>query len=643
MRSKGMHHIELIPLTLAVNFRSSISIVEWNNTHFGKLFPPFNDMATGAVSYSPSVSQQCDARESADDISILGLVNASKDTEAQHIIDLIHQTRLNHPSDKIAILVRSRPHLTAIIPALKKACIPYRAIDIDPLASRQSIQDVLSLTCALLHPADRISWLSVLRAPWCGLSLADLWVVAGDNPYAAIFTQLESVPIREKLSDDGRMRIEKIFPILKAKIAERERTPLRAWVENTWLLLGGPASLLNHTDIEDVNAFFALLDEFTEKHQLLNLDKLKERIETLYASTQHDDAMVQIMTIHTAKGLEFDTVILPQLERKNPGDDKPLLLWMEQPLSNDQIALLLAPIHATGTEKDTLYEYIHRQQKIKSDYEMDRLFYVAATRAKKRLHLFFTLAQNDTNEFRIESGSFLGKIWPQIEKQQHSILSICKSDAEDTLSAASRPIKRVKSAWVNPIRELTARSARHEKSSGFQLADPTPRLIGTATHRILQIISEAGIVWWTKQNAHEKNRYLNAMLKQLNIGTEKIELASKAVLKAIENTLADERGTWILHAHHDAKSEFAITTMIDNQLENLVIDRTFIAENNIRWIIDYKTADLSHQNLEEFLLKEQKKYAEKMQKYSQAFSKHHDGAIRLGLYFPAIPAWREWD
>ena len=83
--------------------------------------------------------------------------------------------------------------------------------------------------------------------------------------------------------------------------------------------------------------------------------------------------------------------------------------------------------------------------------------------------------------------------------------------------------------------------------------------------------------------------------------------------------------------------------MIDNQLENLVIDRTFIAENNIRWIIDYKTADLSHQNLEEFLLKEQKKYAEKMQKYSQAFSKHHDGAIRLGLYFPAIPAWREWD
>ncbi len=75
---------------------------------------------------------------------------------------------------KIAVLVRSRNLLGDIVAELKdeaKGAIPFRAVDIEPLGERQEVLDLFALTRALLHPADRVAWLAVLHAPWCGLGL----------------------------------------------------------------------------------------------------------------------------------------------------------------------------------------------------------------------------------------------------------------------------------------------------------------------------------------------------------------------------------------------------------------------------------------------------------------------------------------
>jgi ATP-dependent exoDNAse (exonuclease V) beta subunit len=74
-------------------------------------------------------------------------------------------------------LVRARPHLEPLLPALRAAGIPVAAVELDALGERVAVQDLVSLTHALVQPADRLAWLAVLRAPWCGLLLPDLFAI----------------------------------------------------------------------------------------------------------------------------------------------------------------------------------------------------------------------------------------------------------------------------------------------------------------------------------------------------------------------------------------------------------------------------------------------------------------------------------
>jgi len=389
-RKKGIAHLKLEPITLSVNFRSTNTIVDWVNTHFQQALPSFDDIATGAVSYSASTANQKDPN-TASLVALHPTINRET-AQAESIIKLIAETKAAHPSESLAILVRSRTHLEYIIPALKKANLAYRAIDIDPLNTRAVIQDLIALTRALLHSADRISWLAMLRAPWCGLSLSDLLQLTDKKPHPALWEQLQNTDITKQLSLDGQERVARILPILRTKMTERRRYSLRLWIESTWLLLGGPACLQQASDLEDANAFFQLLDTLDEGGDLPDLNRLNDHVSRLYAAPNNQaDNTLQIMTIHNAKGLEFDTVILPHLERKSPSDDKQLLLWMERAREEVANTLILAPIHATGDESDSIYNYVKRQHAVKTDYETGRLLYVAATRAKQRLHLFFSV------------------------------------------------------------------------------------------------------------------------------------------------------------------------------------------------------------------------------------------------------------
>jgi ATP-dependent helicase/nuclease subunit A len=360
---------------------------------------------------------------------------------------------------------------------------------------------------------------------------------------------------------------------------------------------------------------------------------------------------LQIMTVHAAKGLEFDTVIIPYLEKKMPSDDKVILQWLEQPLNDETMGLLLAPIHATGSDSNTIYDYIEKCKKTKSHHEMARLFYVATTRAKKRLHLVYTHPQqksNDDHEYTISSNTFLEAIHPFIKNNTNVIgnraLETPKEESTQSpnttelMQAHTKLLHRIKIDWVNPYSEATFIKAITTAKT-LQHIDQNPRWIGLITHRIFQHIANLKVTWW--HNMPDKLSYICYQLQKHGATPTTLAQNAEFILNGIERALQDTRMQWIITTEHEAHAEFALSALIARKFKNLVIDRTFIDRDNVRWIIDYKTATLNSADLEYFLQHEQQKYLQKMRQYAIAIKQLDNRPIRLGLYFPFVPAWLE--
>ena len=381
-RREGLGTVALEPLELTSNFRSQAGVVDWVNRAFAGVFPAREDPSRGAVRYSPAAAVKPASADPAVQLHLLE--ERDDDAEARQVAELA-RTALSASADATAaILVRSRSHLSAILPALRSAGLRYQSQDIDPLSRRPVARDLVALTKALLHPADDLSWLAVLRAPWSGLTLADLHALCAGRGIRTSPECLSDPALLERLSPDGRERAGRTGAVLADAAFRRGRVGLRRLVEGCWLALGGPA-VLDATGEEDAGMVFTLLESLEAGGDLPVLDAFDDALAALFAAPDAGaDGRLQIMTIHKAKGLEFNTVILPGLGRRSRSAEAPLLRWLE----HDECGLLLAPIAPRdGGSRDPIYDAIGRLEKEQGDFELGRLLYVAATRARRQLHL----------------------------------------------------------------------------------------------------------------------------------------------------------------------------------------------------------------------------------------------------------------
>lgn len=282
IRDRGSFgQIPLEFLRLSVNFRSQQGIVDWINQHFPHILTSKDEMSLGAVSYAPSVAFHTPA--SSDAVILYPSLQRDDWAEAEQIVAIVQQTKIAHPAGITAIVVRSRAHLVEIIIQLKQAGLCFQAVEIERLSHRPVIQDLLALTRALLHYGDRIAWLALLRAPWCGLTLQDLHTLAGGDFQRTIIDLLRK-PLRlAQLREDAQQRLARVLPIIEGAISQQTKRSLRRNIESTWIALGGPACITADTDLDDAEVYFQLLDELTKTGQLPDIQILDEHVAQLYA------------------------------------------------------------------------------------------------------------------------------------------------------------------------------------------------------------------------------------------------------------------------------------------------------------------------------------------------------------------------
>ncbi|SFD95923.1 exodeoxyribonuclease V subunit beta [Nitrosomonas sp. Nm166] len=688
-RNVGIGNLVLQPIILRANFRSQQRIIDWVNDTFSQILPTCEDIATGAVAYAPSIGIH--PALTGDAVKIHPFFEKDHAAEARQVVEIIMQTRRDDPTATIAILVRNRNHLSEIVKRIRAAGLCFRAIDIELLHHKPVVQDLLALTRVLVNPADRLAWFALLRAPWCGLLLKDIAALAGieqkENDCGAI---TQETTVWELMCDESRwhaisadaiVRIRRLREVLKLCMNHRQRQSLRITVEAVWQVVGGPGCINPMagdkdqiiSSLDDARIYLDYLENREEAGNIQDLAAFERGLSELYASPdlQADDTL-QIMTIHKAKGLEFDTVIVPGLGRVSRKNDKQLLKWIEQPHNkamngeNAPIAdLLLAPIQETGTGADSIYRWLDKLEHDKEQFEADRLLYVAATRAKKFLHLMGNVNLiPDTDGKLIPqkplTGSLLSRLWSRVQSiyrdaaEQNNAAGNCQSE-DQSYEITIRNIKnqniyRLRTEWVLPAAPQSVTWQERQSNPHlreeieFSWASEMARHVGNVAHRWLQQIAEDEMRDWSParlqgmRNQFRQNLFADGM----SGNNKEMEYAVERVILTLTNALNDKRGQWILGPQRLAQNELKISGIIDNTPVSWVIDRTFCDSNGDRWIVDYKVSSHEGSDIQGFLDREQMRYHHQLNCYAKLMQQIDSRPVRLGIYFPLICGWREW-
>ena len=713
MRDRCLGEIPLVPLRLTSNFRSQAALVDDFNQTFQLLFPTIEEVrqthnvtdvpfvaATPVRPKTESLSIQWHAAvPGEEELDSPPTGDAKRDHELQQARDIRgtveHWLSAPLPEGRtkpwrIAILARNRSHLAPIVAELKRSNVPYRAVDIDPLADRPEVLDAFALTRAILHPADRAAWLAVLHAPWCGLGLADMLALTGEGPGSDSCATIASLVASryDLLSLEGQQLLDRAWPILTTAVDTLGRDPIATHIERTWRSLGGDAAL-TPTEQTNVLRFLNVLREVQAESTFIDLAVLKSRLQKLYAEPASGEIAVELLTIHKAKGLEWDVVLVPGLERRSGNSTADLLNWLE--IDNapaDASPVILAPIWSKGSDSDKLNQWLNKAKEARENAERKRLFYVLCTRAREELHLFAATARKQDGSFAAPvHGSLLKAVWPAaagafddlpiptssgfVSALQQSLQDAAGMDddyAPLALAASAapfpppqihrlpldfNPLARFEEVAANRLPYIPASALKRSPSFDRPEGSFAVRAFGNVVHRYLQVLSDRLLTTTIDDLQIELPTWeprLLASLRGEGLSPALCQREASRALAALTRALADPVGAWILSPQPSAATERSLT-YASPAAPTLRVDRTFlaaadplIAGNTHLWIVDFKTTEQGSRSDDAFEASERAKYTAQLESYAVATRSltGTETSLVLALYYPLIPRLIHW-
>ena len=640
---------------------------------------------------------------------------AALEKQTAEIVDLIrsHLQRMENARAagekyRIAVLGRTRSALMPIAGALREAGIPFRAVELERLQDRPEVVDALALVRALFNPEDRVAWLSILRAPWCGLSLADLHTLtSGDD------AELKSRPIpdllaerKSLLSEDGRISVERVLRAVEFSQRLHSTQPgasLGTRMEQVWLRLGG-AHCVDAAARANLDLLWRCLDGFPQgEPDVLGtaLDAALAALCALPDPTAGADCGVQMMTMHGAKGLEFEVVIVPELQAGSGRDKHEMLAWLERGLppeaseAGEITEFLVAPFPPKGAERGSAKAWVDRVQHEREQQEMRRIFYVAATRARDELHLFarpeFKSASDGSLELCPPRECLLKTAWPALREEivrsfkawniaastqsleAHTLESLAAS--ADNVIAISHPVdasapnptrvRRLPPSYRPPCGEMRfptgaatiGACSLYERHEGGLIS----RAFGNAVHGLFQRFAELRA---TQTNDAAQAALASfapriaARLRASGIHAGEAGRIAAQALEIVRRAADDPQAQWILGPHADSANEARWTGIVSGKLRTVRVDRMFRAgptphstdSENTWWIIDYKTAECKSADKDgperEAELSELRRiFAPQIEAYAKVLRNLHgvEVPVRGGIYYPRMLLLDWWE
>ena len=639
----GLNNRKLIPLRLEQNFRSSPDLVNWVNSAFVHIFGPHTDPELGAVAFAESIPYQSMPGEIRFKLLENPHTKIAPDRmvlEAMEVADDIHDLLQRVDKDEtIVLLATTRSYLDLFLEHLRRKGINYQGVEIQKLSQVPLIQDLFALTAVVLDRMDKIHWYSLLLSPLVGLTLDELESINSTlTDEEDLLTQLGQMAFDPPTSN----RVKRLLNALESAYDEDHRT-LKSTMERLWYRLGGPHAYKDNQVAENSKRFFGFIGEASEN--TLEIGDVQEWIESQYASEVNPEAQVEVMTIHKAKGLEWDYVFLPKLTTMMNVDDEKLI---HAEMSKEGVLFSVKRMD----QPDQMHVAITKDQRDKLLNEYKRLLYVAVTRAKKGLFLYASQQQQAEGASGRTRGSggantflyFLRKAG--VEPTEQKTIDLPEPDAVEQ----TRTWKRIPASFEfssevelpNYDRTVLARSTYQDteqelperKDSLSNIGVTTSSEIGNLLHQELHRMCRLGDL--TTPSSQVTERWRNRLVRQGFTGSD-VNQVLDTVSEQLNRVLNDPEGRWILdNSHAESESEVSFSTYSDNQSTSRRIDRTFIDEDGTRWIIDYKSTAVT-ENWEVELEKLAEQHAAQLERYANIFKQLEDHPIQTALYVTSRP------
>jgi ATP-dependent helicase/nuclease subunit A len=597
----GIGKIKLNHIILSVNNRSKSRLIHWFNSRFSKIFTEQN-IDNGSIQY-----QLCSPRIEDDSGSINFLSYNSKSSSKSSDIEakLICQQILASQHESIAVIARSRNHLKPIVSYIKKNYakqIPINAIELESLINHQCVQDILALTLAILDFSDRTHWIATIQSPLCGLTIKDLHILFASKD-ENIWKLINSEKVNE-LNSESQNRIKNLIKIIKIHYSSIHTAKWSEIIRALWVDLAGIKSLYAKEDIEYIDYYLRILQNFDtneiDKEVLINTVT-----ETMVSDVNSNKKAVSFLTIHKSKGLEFDHVIIPGVDKSTRPNIPSLVNFDHMDGANKNIS----SIKFNDDEIYSLHGYHEQKNKIREHNELKRLLYVAVTRAINQLDLITEINQTT------KKNTFLHFLWDDFyttDPQSVDIDTPTSKYEKFSPKLFNIPLSEYINEKKESLKEFSPISVKENYS-----IETEEIYVGIIVHKYLELVHKNFDI-----NHHDQ--FVEKMLNTLNIdkSLNLKEIANESMI-CINNIHQTESGRKILKKYDNDQCELKVSIPNRDQT-NYRVDRTFI-NNNERWIIDYKYHK-EKDNLNTLALN----YKNQLDRYASFFTDHK---VRQFIYF----------